>query len=67
ALVGLPVPSIALFVAFRLARPESFWARRFYRDKPKKLARARARAARLDGLRRRVRDAVSFGGFGPAG
>ncbi|MEE4424241.1 hypothetical protein [Streptomyces bugieae] len=58
AVVGVFVPFVALFGAVRLARPHSPWARRFYRNRPKALARARVRAYRHDrrwsGLRRKV-------------
>jgi hypothetical protein len=40
-IIGLPVPLVALIGAFRLAKPTSFWARRFY--KPGKMARAHKR------------------------
>lgn len=67
ALLGLPLPVIALVVSFRVARPDSFWARRFYRDRPRKMKKAQARAERYDALRRRARDVVAFGGFDNAG
>lgn len=34
-LLGIPVTLVAWVGAFRLAKPDSFWARRFYRDGPK--------------------------------
>lgn len=46
--VGLFVPLLAIVGAVRLARLNSPWARRRYRGRPKKLARARAREAKLD-------------------
>lgn len=42
-LIGLPVPFFAYVGAIRLAKPTSFWARRWYG--PKKMARAQARFA----------------------
>lgn len=42
-LIGLPVPFFAYVGAIRLAKPSSFWARRWYG--PKKMARAEARFA----------------------
>ncbi|MFE0188935.1 hypothetical protein [Streptomyces sp. NPDC058989] len=58
AVIGVFVPFVALFGALRLARPNSPWARRFYRKRPKARARAQVRAYRHDrrwsGLRRKV-------------
>ncbi|WP_405497386.1 hypothetical protein [Streptomyces sp. NBC_00096] len=58
AVLGVVVPVIAMIAMFRLARPESPWARRFYRGRPRIRARAIRRAYRHDrrwsGLRRRV-------------
>jgi hypothetical protein len=48
ALFGVIVPFVALVGAVRLARPGSYWARRFYRRRPRALARARLRADRHD-------------------
>ena len=45
---GLFVPLLAVVGAFRLARPNSPWARRRYPKRPKKLAKAQKREARLD-------------------
>jgi hypothetical protein len=42
-LIGLPVPFFAYVGAIRLAKPSSFWARRWYG--PKKMARAEERFA----------------------
>ena len=47
ALISCFVPFIAWVAAFRLARPKSWWARKRY--KPKKMARAVARARKFDG------------------
>lgn len=46
ALTGVFVPLIALGGAIRLAKPHSPWARRFYREDSRKLARAKARYGR---------------------
>ncbi len=58
AVIGVFVPFVALFGAIRLARPNSPWARRLYRNRPRARARARVRAYRHDrrwsALRRKV-------------
>jgi lysyl-tRNA synthetase class 2 len=46
--LGMFVPLVAIVGAIRLARLNSPWARRRYRNRPKKLARAERREARLD-------------------
>ncbi|WFB09950.1 hypothetical protein LRS74_25090 [Streptomyces sp. LX-29] len=65
AVIGVLVPPVALFGAVRLARPESPWARRFYRHRPRARATARVRADRHDArwtaVRRKLGDWV--GGF----
>jgi hypothetical protein len=48
AVFGLVVPFVSLVGAVRLARPGSPWARRFYRRRPRALARAERRAQRHD-------------------
>jgi hypothetical protein len=53
-LVGLPAPLFSYIGAFRLAKPESFWARRFYGEK--KLARATRRHERYEARRHALRD-----------
>jgi len=58
-LAGLPVPIFSYTGAFRLAKPESFWARRFYGEK--KLARAAKRHARYEGRRLALRDRLFAG------
>lgn len=58
-LAGLPVPLFSYIGVFRLAKPESFWARRFYGEK--KLARAARRYAKYEGRRLALRDRL-FGG-----
>jgi lysyl-tRNA synthetase, class II len=45
---GLFVPFIAFLGAFRLARPRSPWARRRYRERADKLARAERRESRVN-------------------
>jgi hypothetical protein len=47
-LLGVLVPFVALIGAIRLARPGSPWARRFYRERPKRRARAMLRGYRRD-------------------
>jgi lysyl-tRNA synthetase class 2 len=46
--IGLFVPTLAVIGAIRLARPNSPWARRRYRERPAKLAKAERREARLN-------------------
>lgn len=58
-LIGLPVPILATVAAFRLAKPDSFWARRRYGEA--KMARATARHERHLARRERLRDLVSGG------
>jgi hypothetical protein len=59
-LIGLPLPFVALVGAIRLAKPSSFWARRFYSGR--KLARAEARfGERYLARRERLRDRFSGG------
>ncbi|MFG2141295.1 hypothetical protein [Streptomyces sp. NPDC048650] len=62
AVVGVFVPFVALFAAVRLARPNSPWARRFYRNRAKARARATVRAYRHDrrwsALRRKVEHVI---------
>jgi len=41
--LGLYLPPIAMVTAFRLARPNSWWARKRYDDDPAKLERSRER------------------------
>lgn len=43
ALFGVFIPTLAQIAAIRLAEPNSMWARRFYRDKPDRMARSVAR------------------------
>lgn len=58
-LAGLPLPTVSFLGAVRLAKPESFWARRFYGEK--KLARAVRRHIRYETRRLALRDRL-FGG-----
>lgn len=59
-LVALPVPLVGLIGAIRLAKPSSFWARRFYADP--KMATATARfGERHKARRERLRDLFSGG------
>ena len=59
-LISLPVPLIALIGAIRLAKPSSFWARRFYSGR--KLARAQERfGPEYQARRERLRDRFSGG------
>ncbi|WP_153507175.1 hypothetical protein [Streptomyces alkaliterrae] len=46
--VGAVFPLLAWVAALRLARPDSVWARRFYREGSRRRQRATARAARHD-------------------
>ncbi|MFI1162965.1 hypothetical protein ACH4UM_04960 [Streptomyces sp. NPDC020801] len=48
ALFGVIVPFVALVGAIRLARPGSYWARRFYGRRPRARARASLRAYHHD-------------------
>ncbi|MCF2533943.1 hypothetical protein [Yinghuangia soli] len=61
--IGILVLPVSLTGAIRLARPNSPWARRFYRGKPRKQQRAAVRAQRHDArwapLRRRFGDLVA--------
>ncbi|MEU8823717.1 hypothetical protein [Streptomyces sp. NPDC048636] len=65
AVIGVMVPMVAIVGAVRLARPDSPWARRFYRRRPRARRRARKRAERHDArwrrLSRRLQDWI--GGF----
>ncbi|WP_020554208.1 hypothetical protein [Embleya scabrispora] len=61
--IGVFIPIVNIVAGIRLARPGSPWARRYYRDKPRKLRRATARAARRDArwkpIRRRFEDTIA--------
>ena len=58
-LFGIFVAPLAYVGAIRLARPTSAWARRRYRHKPKRLARATRRAAHHDARWKPLVDRVS--------
>jgi hypothetical protein len=57
-LVGLPVPFVGMIGAVRLAKPSSYWARRFYGATKMEKAHARF-GARHEARRERVRDLFS--------
>jgi hypothetical protein len=60
-LAGLPLPTFSLVGSIRLAKPWSFWAKRFYSDE--KMARARERfGERYQERQDRLRHLVSGGG-----
>jgi len=56
AVVGSFVPFMLLFTAFRLAKPDSRWAKRRYARHPEKLERARRRDAAWEARRIRWMD-----------
>ncbi|MEU1625213.1 phosphatidylglycerol lysyltransferase domain-containing protein [Streptomyces sp. NPDC020096] len=62
-LLGVPLPPLALIGAIRLARPNSPWARWRYYSRPRRLARAERRDARLhrrlDAVRTRFYDVLA--------
>jgi hypothetical protein len=58
ALIGLFIPLLLQVSAVRLARPNSWWARRRYPAGSRKLHRATARAARWDARRTRWLDRI---------
>ena len=59
---GILVQPVAIYAACRLAKPDSYWAGRFYGERnPKKQARAAARfrpGRRTDRFKEKVRDAL---------
>ena len=59
-LISLPVPLVALVGALRLAKPESFWARRFYSERKRVKSEERF-GARYLARRERLRSLVSGG------
>jgi lysyl-tRNA synthetase, class II len=60
AIIGLLIPvPIGLIAAIRLAKPDSRWARWRYQNKPRKLAKARARNERWEGRRVRFQNAIA--------
>ncbi|MDW5597734.1 hypothetical protein VSS74_25505 [Conexibacter stalactiti] len=58
AAIGFFFPPIYAFAGIRLARPNSIWARRFYKDGSRKLEKATARAATWDARRERWLDRI---------
>ncbi|MGZ5959357.1 MAG: hypothetical protein ACXWLG_14915 [Myxococcaceae bacterium] len=59
-LIGLPVPLVGLVGAIRLAKPTSFWARRYYAGR--KMAKAEERfGSEHEARRERLRDIFSGG------
>jgi hypothetical protein len=58
-LIGIFLPPVSLIGAVRLASPKSPWARRFYPQNGRRLARAQARWRRIEARRRRVADAIA--------
>ncbi|MHB1361647.1 MAG: hypothetical protein ACYCW5_03490 [Thermoleophilia bacterium] len=48
AVFGVFIPTLALFGAVRLAKPDSAWARRFYKSKPKKTERSQQRQEKFE-------------------
>lgn len=62
ALFGIFLPGLAAYAVLRLAKPQSFWAKRFYAERrPDKQARAEQRFRadrRTEHVKERVRDAI---------
>lgn len=58
AVIGMFIPPVAWVAAIRLARPESWWARRRYKPGSSKLAKAVARKSRHDRRARRFQDLI---------
>jgi hypothetical protein len=58
ALITFFIPIVGPICAIRLARPNSWWARRFYAPDSRKLARATARAEKWDARRERWLDRI---------
>jgi len=58
--IGFPIPLVALVGAVRLAKPGSYWARRFYREAKMESARERF-GPRQRARRERLRDLFSGG------
>jgi hypothetical protein len=60
-MLGILITPLAIWAAFRLAKPNSPWAKRYYGErKPEKQARAEARYGhrRVDRFKDRMRDAI---------
>ena len=58
--IGFPIPLVALVGAVRLAKPGSYWARRFYREAKMESAQERF-GSRHQARRERLRDLFSGG------
>jgi lysyl-tRNA synthetase, class II len=58
AVIGMFIPPVAWVSSIRLARPNSFWARRRYPEGSEKLAKAAARKERHDRRLRRLQDLI---------
>ena len=58
AVIGMFIPPVAYVAAIRLARPDSWWARRRYAPDSEKLAEAVARKERHDRRVRRLQDLI---------
>jgi hypothetical protein len=58
AVIGMFIPPVGYVAAIRLARPDSWWARRRYAPDSDKLAKARARKERHDRRVRRLQDLI---------
>ena len=56
---GLFIPMLGIVGMFRLAKPNSPWARRFYGDDSSRLERSKARYVRVEARRHRLMDAVA--------
>ena len=65
AVIGIFIPIASLVASLRLATPDSPWARRFYGQGGRKLARAQARWERISARRRRITDALTGAPDGP--
>jgi hypothetical protein len=60
AVIGLFVLPVLVAGVWRLAKPDSWWARRWYADRPKKLARARRRfGPRYEARWNRLKDFIA--------
>jgi hypothetical protein len=55
-IIGLFIPVLGYIAAVRLARPNSYWARRRYKDNEKKMTKALARDVKRNARKTRVRD-----------
>lgn len=57
-LVGVFIPAVSFFTMFRLAAPNSWWARRRYHEGSRKLGRSQERFARARARHQRALDAI---------